>query len=154
MTQASEPRRQTAKHEHYRKLERMYLHAPTNAYYQPAIEISEATARIEVAVKKEFFPAAGAVHGSVYFKVLDDAAFFAANSLIDDVLVLTTSFTLHLTRPISRGSLVATGRVVQSSRQLSLVEARAVDAEGRLLALGTGTFMPSRIALTKKIGYA
>jgi acyl-coenzyme A thioesterase PaaI-like protein len=30
-----------------------------------------------------------AVHGSVYFKALDDAAFFAVNSLVEDVFVLT-----------------------------------------------------------------
>lgn len=153
MNQASENRREAARREHYRKLERMYLEAPTNGYYRPTIHIAEGEARIEIPVREEFFHAAGAVHGSVYFKALDDSAFFAANSLVEEVFVLTTSFTLYLTRPISEGRLIATGRVVQASRRLWVVEARAVDAEGLQIALGSGTFMPSRIPLTPEIGY-
>ena len=47
--------------------------------------------------------AAGAVHGSYYFKVLDDACYFAANSLVSDVFVLTvsfviTSYSIHYTK--------------------------------------------------------
>ena len=30
-----------SKEEHYRKLERMYLSAPVNAYYAPSIRVSE-----------------------------------------------------------------------------------------------------------------
>jgi uncharacterized protein (TIGR00369 family) len=149
MTMARKPGRE----DHYRKLERMYLAAPTNAYYRPSIHISEGEARIEIPVRPDLFHAAGAVHGSAYFKVLDDAAFFAANSLVDDVFVLTTSFTLYLTRPISEGSLVGTGRVIQAGKRLMVVEAGAVDSGGAQIAYGSGTFMLSRIALTPEIGY-
>jgi hypothetical protein len=82
--------------DHYRKLERLYLGAPTNAYYRPSIQIGEGRAEIEIAVRPEFMHAAKAVHGSVYFKLLDDACFFAVNSLVEDVFVLTTSFNLYL----------------------------------------------------------
>lgn len=139
--------------EHYRKLERLYLAAPTNRYYRPTIRIDAGRAEIEIAVQPEFFHAANAVHGSVYFKVLDDAAFFAVSSLVPDVFVLTVSFTIYLTRPISAGSLRASGQVVHASRRLFLAESRAVDSNGKLIATGSGSFMPSQTALTPEIGY-
>ncbi len=67
---------------HFEKLEAMYLSAPNNAYYQPTIHITEGKAEVSIAVRPDFFHAANAVHGSVYFKLMDDASFFAANSLI------------------------------------------------------------------------
>lgn len=59
----------------------MYLAAPINKIYPPKIWVSEASAEIQIDVKPEYFHGAGAVHGSVIFKLLDDAAFFATNSL-------------------------------------------------------------------------
>jgi len=62
----------------------MYLAAPCNQYSRPKIDIADGTAEIRIAVRPDFFHAARAVHGSVYFKTLDDATFFAASSLVDD----------------------------------------------------------------------
>ena len=45
----------------------------------------------------------GAAHGTLYFKMLDDAAFYAANSLVSDRFLLTTAFNLHFTKPMQRG---------------------------------------------------
>ena len=89
--------------EHYHKLERMYLSAPINTFYSPTIEITEGRSVIEFPVRPEFFHAADAIHGSVYFKALDDAAFFAVNSLVEDYFVLTVSFNIYLTQPVSEG---------------------------------------------------
>lgn len=139
--------------EHYRKLERMYLSAPINAYYVPAIQISHGQAQVAIPVRRKLFHAADAVHGAVYFKLLDDAAFFAANSIVDDVFVLTVSFTVYFTRPISEGEMRATGRVVHRSRRLVIAEAELVDSAGREIGRGSGTFMRSSTALTSVEGY-
>ncbi|HET7453455.1 MAG TPA: PaaI family thioesterase [Thermoanaerobaculia bacterium] len=139
--------------EHYRRLERMYAAAPINRFYEPVLRISEGKAELTIPVKPDFFHAANAVHGSVYFKALDDAAFFAANSLVFDVFVLTASFNVYLTRPVSEGELRAAGTVVHRSRNLVVAEAMLTDASNRQIARGSGTFMPSRIALTPGIGY-
>ena len=140
--------------EHYRKLERMYAGAPVNAWYAPELTVSEGRAELRMAVREEFFHAAGAVHGSVYFKALDDAAFFAAASLVEDVFVLTSGFHLNLPRPISAGELVAVGEVVHRSRRLILAEAVLTDGEGRQLARGNGSFLRSEIPLGAELGYA
>ena len=62
--------------DHHRKLEAMYLGGPINAFYRPTIAVSDGEAVIEMDVRPEFWHAASAMHGSVYFKLLDDAAFF------------------------------------------------------------------------------
>jgi uncharacterized protein (TIGR00369 family) len=140
--------------EHFRKLERMYAGAPINRYYAPRLTIAEGTTELVIAVKPDFFHAAGAIHGSVYFKALDDAAFFAANSLVDDAFVLTVSFNVYLTRPVSSGELIAKGRVVHQSRQLLVAESEAFDSQGRQVARGSGSFMRSQVRLAAEIGYA
>ena len=145
MTDASES--------HYRKLERMYLGAPVNEYFRPTIRISEGEAEVRIPVRTEFFHAAHAVHGSVYFKALDDATFFAANSLVTDVFVLTASFNLYLLRPISEGTLVARGRVVNRSKRVIIAEGVVVDDRDREIARGSGSFLPSGIQLTADIGF-
>lgn len=140
--------------EHYRRLERMYAAAPINRYYEPVLRISEAKAELTIPVKPDFFHAANAVHGSVYFKALDDAAFFAANSLVFDVFVLTATFNVYLTRPVSSGELRASGVVVHRSQNLIVADAVLADSEGRQVGRGSGSFMRSRIALVPEIGYS
>ena len=139
--------------EHFRRLERMYTTAPTNQYYRPEIRVEEGRAEVAVTARPDFFHAAGAVHGSVYFKRLDDAAYFAVNSLVDDVLVLTAHFHLHLLRPVTAGEMRATGRVVSASRRLFVAESELVDARGRPVARGSGSFMRSEMRLDERVGY-
>jgi uncharacterized protein (TIGR00369 family) len=138
--------------DHYRKLERMYLSAPVNRIYSPAIDISEGRAVVEFEVVEQFFHAARAVHGAVYFKALDDSAFFAANSLVPDRFVLTVSFNVYFTRPVSDGTLRGEGRVVHRSKSLLIAESVLFNAD-REVARGSGTFVPSKIELSEELGY-
>ena len=140
--------------EHYRGLERAYAAAPITRWMGTSVTVGDGTATVLVPVREEFHHAAAAVHGSVYFRALDDAAFFAANSRVPDVLVLTSSFDVHFFRPVLDGTLRAEGRVLHQARRVLFAEARLVDEEGRLLASGTGTFMPTRILLRDLPGYA
>jgi len=139
--------------EHYRKLERMYAAAPINEYFRPVLTVSEGAAEVVIPIRPDFFHAAKAVHGSVYFKALDDAAFFAVNSLVPDVFVLTVTYNVYLTRPVSEGTLHASGRVVNRSRALFIAEAELLDDRGRQVGRGSGSFMKSTIALNEDVGY-
>lgn len=140
--------------EHFRRLERMYHGAPINRFFRPVIRVSNGATELDVPLRPDFFHAAHAVHGSVYFKALDDAAFFAVSSVVPDVFVLTASFNIYLTRPVIEGTLLATGRVVHRTRTLFLAEAELRDEQQRLVARGSGSFMRSTIALTPEVGYA
>jgi uncharacterized protein (TIGR00369 family) len=139
--------------QHFRKLERMYASAPINEFFQPTLRVSPGQAEVSIPVRPELFHAAGAVHGAVYFKAMDDAAFFAVASLFDDVFPLTVTFNVYLMRPIAEGELRAVSEVVYQSRRLYIAESRLFNAQGREIGRGSGTFMKSQISLTPEIGY-
>jgi uncharacterized protein (TIGR00369 family) len=138
---------------HFEKLEKMYLAAPCNDYYEPGIKIAEGTAEIVIPVREDFFHAAGAVHGSVYFKALDDSAYFAVNSVVQDVFVLTTNLNTYLSRPISEGLMVARGRLVSHFGKHFLAESVLTDAEGKEIGRAHGTFVKSTMKLSDNMGY-
>jgi len=104
-------------------------------------------------VREDFYHAAHAIHGAVYFKALDDATFFAVQSLVADFFVVTSSFQLYFLRPVSEGYLLARGQVVSRSRRLYIAEGVLLDNRGKEVARGTGTFMPSSIQLGSELGY-
>jgi uncharacterized protein (TIGR00369 family) len=131
----------------------MYLSAPVNKIYQPKIKIGQGIAELEIQVRNDFFHSAGSVHGAIPFKMLDDAAFFAVSSLVENVFIFTVSFNLYFLRPVSSGELISRGKVLHQSERLYLAEASVHDSDGRKISHGSGTFMPSRVALTMEVGY-
>ena len=139
---------------HYRALERLYRAAPINRTFPSEITITAAgESRISFTVDEHLYHAAGAAHGTIYFKMLDDAAFYAANSLVTDRFLLTTQFNLLLTRPIRNGEMIALGRWISGRKRVFVADARLIDADGEEVARGTGTFMRSRIPLADLPGY-
>ncbi len=134
---------------HWRALERMYLGSPINTIYEPSISVRHESAEISILIQERFFHAAGAIHGSVTWKMLDDAAFFAVASVVDDVFVLTTSFTSYLTRPVSEGKLRSLGRIVNRNRSQIVAEAVAFDQDGREVGRGSGIFVRSKQSLAE-----
>jgi uncharacterized protein (TIGR00369 family) len=135
------------KEEHYRKLEKYYLEAPCNQLLSPIIIVGEGEAEISFDTQPSMFHGAGAVHGSYYFKALDDASYFAANSLVFDVFVLTASFSVDFFRPISKGVLRAQGRIRKLGSTLIFAESVLFDQNGTEIAMGHGSFARSRAPL-------
>ncbi len=139
---------------HFRALESLYAGAPINRLFDSVLQIVEGgVSRIRFTIDERYFHAAGAAHGTAYFKMLDDAAFYAANSLVTDRFLLTTAFNLLFTKPLRPGPVIAEGRWVSGQRRVFVAEARLIDATGEEAARGTGTFMRSRIALAGLPGY-
>lgn len=139
---------------HYRALEALYASAPVNTLFRSRLDIvAEGRSRIVFEVDSSVHHAAGAAHGTIYFKMLDDAAFYAANSLVTDRFLLTTAFNLHFTAPVRSGTVVAEGHWVSGRRRVFVAESRLLDAEGEEIGRGTGTFMRSHIALSGLPGY-
>jgi uncharacterized protein (TIGR00369 family) len=140
---------------HWRALEGLYASAPVNELFRSSLEVlGEGRARISFDVDPRLFHAGGAAHGTIFFKMLDDAAFYAANTIITDRFLLTSAFNLHLTKPLRAGPVVAEGRWVSGRRRVLVAEARLIDADGDEAARGTGTFVRSRIALSSLPGYS
>jgi len=139
--------------DHFRKLERLYRDAPINRFYEPALTVSEGAAELSIDLHPKMHHAIGAVHGSVYFKALDDSAFFAANSVEPDVFLLTASFNIYMMRPVSEGRITAQGRLTHRSGRLYFAEASLEDGDGNLIGRGSGTFMRSKLPLMPESGY-
>jgi len=141
---------------HFRKLERMYLSAPVNnhLYKGITISISHEKAELTLPVEAKFFHAANAIHGSVYFKMLDDAAFFAVNSIVKDVFVYTVSFNVQLLRPVANGLIKAIGETKFKSTNLFIADSTLFDENNKVVGRGSGNFMRSKIELTENIGYS
>jgi uncharacterized protein (TIGR00369 family) len=139
---------------HHRALESLYDSAPINRLFDSRLEIvGPGEARIRFELDERYYHAAGAVHGTAYFKMLDDAAFYAASTLVTDRFLLTTAFNLLFTRPLRVGPVVAEGRWVSGRRRVFVAEARLIDSSGEEAARGTGTFMRSQIPLAGLPGY-
>jgi uncharacterized protein (TIGR00369 family) len=139
---------------HFRALESLYQSAPVNSLFRSEIEIAEAgVARISFEVDPSSFHAAGAAHGTLYFKMMDDAVFYACNSVVSDRFLLTTAFNLVFTRPLRAGPAIAEGRWVSGKRRVFVGEARLILPDGEEAARGTGTFMRSHIPLSSLDGY-
>lgn len=139
---------------HFRALESLYRSQPINGFFSSEIEIVEpGLVRIRFEATPDSFHAAGAAHGTLYFKMMDDAAFYACNSLVSDRFLLTTAFNLVFTRPIKRGEIVAEGRWISGKRRVFVGEARLLLPDGEEAARGTGTFMRSHIPLSSLAGY-
>ncbi len=141
--------------EHFNKLQRMYLKSNVNThlYETTECEIEFEKATISITISEKYFHALGAIHGSVYFKLLDDAAFFAANSIITDVFVLTTNFNINLIRPANQGKITAIGKIRYKSKNLLMAESTLFNEAGKEIAFGSGSFAKSKIQLTEEIGY-
>lgn len=141
--------------DHYQRLEQIYLQAPYNRllYDDTTIKISAGRAEISTRVSPRHHHGAGALHGSGYFRLLDDAAFFAVNSTITDAMVYTVSFTTQFLKPVQSGIITAIGEIKHSTSNLFIGESSLYNDKGQLIALGRGDFMKSRIDLKTIPGY-
>jgi uncharacterized protein (TIGR00369 family) len=141
--------------EHLQRLEGMYWSSNINSGIYGGIKLSFQAfeARINYEVGPFFHHALGGVHGSVLFKLLDDAAFFAAQARELEYFILTASFSVHFIRPVQEGLLTAFGTIRTSTRSFWICESRILDSRNREIAFGSGTMMRSRTLLKDVPGY-
>ena len=99
-----------------------------------SIEI-KATWREEWVVNKE----RGYTHGGILAALIDLAADWAMVRQTGRG-VPTIDLRVDYHRPAGRGDLIARGKVVRFGGQFSTAEAQVLDASGKLLASGRGTY--------------
>jgi uncharacterized protein (TIGR00369 family) len=127
---------------HYRALEGMYLSAPINEPLDIQVAIDDGHCEILLETTPQMWHAALAVHGSVFFKLLDDAAFFAAASKIPDAFVLTASFHLEFLRPLVEGQVRAVGD--QGRKESAFRRCGGLRRKPKRNRGGAGDFRPQR----------
>ena len=141
--------------EHFEKLKSMYLKAPINqdVFVGSEMKIENELCEIHYPIDKKLFHAGGGLHGAIYFKLLDDSAYFAAATQVRDTFLLTKSYEIQFLRPITEGEVVATGRFVsQDGRELIAKSVLTVD--GKIVGKGSGVFAYSKMPLSEEVGYS
>lgn len=140
---------------HFEMLEQMYFAAKYNQQHFPSstISVEDGEATITLDVTPDYFHALEATHGSVYFKLLDDSAYFAANSRETNVFLLTAEFNIKLRRPFNGGLLIAKGKIKSDDGTRFVASAILENEAGKLIAEGEGIFARSKITLSPDIGY-
>ena len=138
---------------HYKQLENMYTKAPINRLFKPKINIELSKSTIEMNINSDYFHSAQSLHGSIYFKMLDDAAFFAASSHSIDFFLITISFNTYLTKPVSKGTIKSIGKVVNKNKTQIIAESVLYNYEKIEIARGSGVFLKSKFPLKKAKGY-
>lgn len=138
---------------HFDCLVNIYNSAPINKIYNPIMKLDLGECHIEMDILEKFHHSGKILHGSVFFKMLDDSAFFAANSYVEDVFLVTTSFTTYLTRPVSKGKIRSKGTVVNKNKSQIIAESILFDDQKREIARGSGLFVRSKFPLEDALGY-
>ena len=134
---------------HFDRLIKMYGKAPIHDFYKNIeLKVAENESSVTLPISPRFFHGGMSTHGSVYFKLLDDAAYFACQSIIEDFFIVTTNFNISLLRPITSGTITAIGKVDFTSQQLFTATAELFDERGRLCGKGQGQFMKSKLPLS------
>jgi uncharacterized protein (TIGR00369 family) len=140
--------------EHFKRLIGMYKAAPIHNFYEGIeMKLEKQRAEITLPIDERYFHAAMSAHGSVYFKLMDDAAYFACQTEIEDFFIVTTSFNIQLIRPIKKGVITAVGTSQFISRQLISGSSKLYDEKGRLCGTGQGQFLKSKLALDDVVDY-
>lgn len=85
--------------------------------------------------------------------MLDDAAFFAVNSVVNDVFVLTATFETKFLRSISIGKLTAKGELLKNLGEKLEARAKLFDDKGIIVATGFGIFVKSKMQLSELESY-
>ena len=134
---------------HFKKLEKIYLNANLNnlIYSNTEIIISKNYSEIKMPIKEDYFHALNAIHGSVYFKMLDDAAFFAAQSVVEDYMLLTANFNISFKMPVTDGWIKSKGKLLSVSKQEINAEAKMYNSKNEIVAFGNGIFKKSKISI-------
>jgi uncharacterized protein (TIGR00369 family) len=118
------------------------------------LKVEYQQAILKLSIGKHYFHAAEAMHGAVYFKLSDDAAYFAAASVEENYFLLTKSYTIHFRRPVMEDQLTAIGKVTEVNENETLASSEIFNQEGKLVANGEGVFVKGAKRLDELNGFA
>ena len=130
--------------QHYDSLEKMHLNSPINELIKSKINISQGKSEISFKNSTSMRSALDNIHNAYIFMALEAAAFFAANSLIEDVLVSTKSFEIIFSKPTNSEELIAKGTFEEKSMGNYIISAELFDLDEKLIAKAKGVFRRSK----------
>ena len=108
------------------------------------VEVSEGKAVMELEPSERFYNGVGIMHGGVAATLLDSALGCAVNATMPAGRIFTTlEMKVNYVRPLRRetGTVRCEASIIHVGGRTATAEGRIVDAEGKLYAHGTATFM-------------
>lgn len=134
---------------HYTFLENLYKQGNINETHFPDAEITVASekAQISCTINEQWHHAKGSMHGAIFFKMLDDAAYFAAASVEKDKFLVTKSYALDFIRPHVDGKITAEGTLQSRTDQEYIASAVLKNEQGKIIGKGQGVFVKSKLDL-------
>lgn len=141
---------------HFRNLEQMFAAASINQELitWAKLEVSSEQAVLVLKMRDEYYHAAMSLHGAIYFKLLDDSAYFAAASAEPTYFLYTKSYQINFRRPVTGGVLTATGRLLKKADKEWIATSEIRNEQNQLVAAGEGIFVKSKLLLTDLVGYS
>src|SRR5258708_37570880 len=103
------------------------------------IERQELRVRLEMRPERERRPGPRQFHGGPIAAFIDITGDFAIGMLVGGG-VPTMNFRTDFLRPAIGDALVATARVRRAGRSAAVVDIEVIDDQGKLVALGRGTY--------------
>jgi uncharacterized protein (TIGR00369 family) len=94
---------------------------------------------ISIEVEDIHLNGAGTLHGGVYASLIDNAMGLSVLALVG-VRSATIQMNVHFLGAVSEGRITCESEVLHRTRRTATAEAKVRDAEGNLVALGTGAF--------------
>ncbi|PLX98504.1 MAG: hypothetical protein C0623_12580 [Desulfuromonas sp.] len=85
--------------------------------------------------------------------MLDDACYFACQSIEKECFLVTSNFNIQFIAPVTSGIMLVRAQVNATTRNVRFASGEIFDQKNRLVATGNGSFMPSRLKLSEEVGY-
>lgn len=96
-----------------------------------------------------FDHAMGAIHGSVFGTLVDNAGWFTVAPHYENWIV-TVEYSTRLHEPIAKETLIAIGKIVRMGSRMASAEMEIRTPDGRLAATGAGTFIVTSMPYDRK----
>jgi uncharacterized protein (TIGR00369 family) len=102
-------------------------------------DVEAGRADLYVDVEDVHLNGAGSLHGGVYASLIDTAMGLSVLALVG-VRSATIQMDVHFLGAVSEGRITCRSEVVHRTRRTATAEAKVHDAEGNLVAMGSGVF--------------
>jgi uncharacterized protein (TIGR00369 family) len=102
-------------------------------------EVKPGSSVISINVEEVHLNGVGTLHGGVYASLIDNAMGLSVLALVG-VRTATIQMNVHFLGAVGGGRITCESEVLHRTRRTATAEAKVYDAEGNLVALGTGAF--------------
>ena len=102
-------------------------------------EVQPGRSVIYIDVEDTHLNGTGTLHGGVYASLIDNAMGLSVLALVG-VRTATIEMNVHFLGAVSDGRITCESEVVHRTRRTATAEAKVRDADGNLVAMGTGAF--------------